>query len=194
VDGTRRRTFPYELLRCKIRCNREDTERQTKDDELEKYSLAVDGPVKGGRNASVWTASHPSSMDCPETCAETPFALILCQMCVRPSLVVVVEGVGPTWPKQRGACERQLAKTNQKLCQSLLKQRRGYTSRHAHGRTTSTFFRIGHDGKSPAVTKPWTMHTISCFQERQRPVFTHQQFRVLPPLRLDHKRVPRRTL
>jgi len=106
VDGTRRRTFPYVFLRCEIRCNGEDTERQTKDDELEKYSLAVDGPVTEGRNASVWTASHPSSMDCPEACAETPFALILHQVCVRPSLVVVVaegntQGVGPASPNER---------------------------------------------------------------------------------------------
>jgi hypothetical protein len=102
VDGTRRRTFPYVLLRCEIRCNREDTKRQTKDNELEKYTLAVDWPVKDGRNASVWTASHPSSMDCPETCAETPLALILHQMCVRPSLVVVVATEGNTEGKGVG--------------------------------------------------------------------------------------------
>jgi len=52
VDDLQRRTIPYVLLRCEIRSNRDDTERQTEDDELEKYSLAVNGPVKDVRNAN----------------------------------------------------------------------------------------------------------------------------------------------
>jgi hypothetical protein len=106
ANGTRRRTFPYELSRCEIGCNREDTERQTKDDELEKYTLAVDGPVKDGRNAGAWSASHPSSMDCPETCAETPLALILPDVCAFElgGRGGNTEGVGPASPNERVRC------------------------------------------------------------------------------------------
>lgn len=44
AKGSRqRRTVPYVLLRCEIRCDRDDTERETEEDKLEKYPRAVDG-------------------------------------------------------------------------------------------------------------------------------------------------------
>lgn len=78
VGDLQGRTIPYVLLRCEIRSNRDDGERQTEDDELEKYSLAVNEAVKNVcEERKCWIVSYPSSMVCPEVCAETPRALIL---------------------------------------------------------------------------------------------------------------------
>lgn len=42
-----RRTVPYVLLRCEIRCDRDETERETEQDKLEKYSRPADGMPHG---------------------------------------------------------------------------------------------------------------------------------------------------
>lgn len=73
-----RRTVPYVLLRCEIRRDRDDTEGETEEDKLEKYSRAADGtPLVDGRNRRSGMASYPCSIVCVHACAEIPRALIL---------------------------------------------------------------------------------------------------------------------
>jgi hypothetical protein len=81
-DTCERRTVPYVLLRCEIRCNRDDTERETEGDELVQYSRAVGGTSRGWEKRKGGIASYPCSMVCVLACAEAPRALILHWICL----------------------------------------------------------------------------------------------------------------
>ena len=71
-----RRTVTYVLLRCEIRCDRDETERETEDDKLEKYSR-MERLIDIGRNRGSGMASYPCTLVRVDACAETPCALIL---------------------------------------------------------------------------------------------------------------------
>ena len=149
VDDLQRRTIPYVLLRCEIRSNRDDAERQTEDDELEKYSLAVNGPVKDVRNANAGLLLTHLQWPAQKSVQKHPVHSFFTDF-----VVVVVD-----WRASGGPCRmstgqgtaapsRDVIELSKSCAQHwyFLSQRRGHTSRHAHERTTSTFFRIEHDG------------------------------------------------
>jgi hypothetical protein len=113
VNGTRRHTIPYVLLRREIRCNWEDTERQTKGDELEKYSLAVNGPVKDGRNTRGFDYYSPFFNGLPRSLCTNALCTHSSPGMCRSGFVMVVavdntEGVGPASPNERGAQRQPL--------------------------------------------------------------------------------------
>ena len=155
-----RRTVPYVLLRCEIRCDWDDTERETEDDKLEKYSRAADGTnalwmgeIAGAGRWLLTLAQQSVYMPVQKHPARSFFARYVCVCSCGGGVGQALRRV-PVCAKLEVrnhdvARQLTLALACPGSCaQSPRQRRRHSTSRHVHEQTTATSFRIEHDGQS----------------------------------------------